>query len=60
MTSNAFSNFSVCLLDGTKAPLVAKHIKVPLHVALSLVKPAVKQFVSLRFACYVQNLSVIF
>lgn len=46
ITLNAFSNFSVLLLDGTKALLIAKHIKMPSHVALSLVKPAVNQFVS--------------
>lgn len=60
ITLKAFSSFPVCLLDGTKAPLIAKHIKALLHVALSLLNPAVKQFVSLWFACCVQDLSVFF
>lgn len=47
ITLNAFDNFYVCLLDETKALLIAKHIKMPSLVALRLVKPAVKQFVSL-------------
>lgn len=60
ITLKAFDNFPVCLLDGTKALLIAKHVKMLLHVALSLLKPAVKQFVSVRFACCVQDLSVVF
>lgn len=59
-TLKAFNNFPVCLLDGTKALLIAKHIKMLLQVALSLLKPAVRQFFSLWFACCVQDLSVVF
>lgn len=55
-----FSNFYICLFDGTKAPLTAKHIKIPSCVALGLVEPAVEQFLSQWFACGVQDLSVIF
>lgn len=36
-----FSNFYIRLFHGTKAPLIAKHIKISSYLALSLVEPAV-------------------